>query len=85
MKKAELSINIVVMAAIAMLVLVILTVFVFRSTDGLVRSTTCESLGDNTDADCMSRQACDDVQGIVNSGARCNVQGDVCCLMRRDT
>lgn len=80
MKKGELSINIIVVAAIAMLILVIISVLVFRSGDGIVTGTSCEGLGDNIAAACTTSGQCSEVGGIVNRAARCPVQGDICCI-----
>lgn len=44
MKKAELSVNIVVVAAIAVIILVILTVLILRSLGGFGDQATCESM-----------------------------------------
>jgi len=44
-KKGDLSINIIVIAAIAMLVLVIISVLLFRSGGLINRGTNCEGVG----------------------------------------
>jgi hypothetical protein len=82
MKKGDLSINIIVVAAIAMLILVIISVLVFRAGDGIVGGTSCDGLGDNIQAECVpSNFDCSDMNGIVNRGARCQTSGYVCCVL----
>lgn len=87
MKKGEISINVVVMAAIAMLVLVILTVFVFRSSDGLSRATTCnDGLGQNIMVQCVDntdagRQSCRAQNGLIHPTAACPESNQRCCMI----
>ena len=82
MKKGELSINVIVVAAIGMLILVIISVLVFRSGGGLVEGTSCEGLGANIDATCVASPAdcSENYNGIVNRAAQCPT-GTVCCVM----
>lgn len=44
-KKADLSINIIVIAAIALIILVIVSVLLFRSGGDLRQGTSCEGIG----------------------------------------
>lgn len=44
MKKGDLSINIIVVAAIAMVILVIISVLIFRTGSNLTEGTSCEGL-----------------------------------------
>ena len=85
MKKGDLSINVIVVAAIAMLILVIISVLVFRTGDGLIRNVSCDGLADNMNAECVPRNTCvSDYGGIVNSAARCDDQSGQrmqCCLL----
>ena len=84
MKKGELSINVIVVAAIGMLILVIISVLVFRSGGGLVEGTSCEGLGENIDAECLGSPAeCGNRGGIVNRAAQCPT-GTICCVMGSD-
>ena len=81
MKKGELSINVIVVAAIGMLILVIISVLVFRGTGGLVDQTSCTGLGANINAECVASNAdCRAQNGVVNSGAICP-GNDVCCVL----
>lgn len=45
MKKGDLSINIIVIAAVALLVLVILSILLFRSGNDVNHARTCEGVG----------------------------------------
>ncbi len=45
MKKAELSINLIVIAAIALLILVIISVLIFGAGGDIVSGTSCEGIG----------------------------------------
>ncbi len=80
-KKAQgLSMNVIIIAAIALLVLVILAVLILRAGRGVVEGTECEGVG-GTCAD-----ACSDLDGIyvknlANSGEAGGCDEDeVCCV-----
>lgn len=80
MKKGDLSINIIIVAAIALLILVIISVLIFRS-GGNIRDNTesCTAVGGVCDS------ACDLVANdrggvwIPNPSRICPNQGDICC------
>ena len=87
MKKGDLSINIIVVAAIAMLILVIMSVLIFRTGSGLTDSTMCENLGGGGAAQCVDRnQGCSSLTDgfyVPHPGGQCPSQGgqdQICCL-----
>lgn len=80
-KKAQgLSMNVIIIAAIALLVLVILAVLILRAGRGVTEGTGCEGIG-GTCAD-----ACGDLDGlyvknIPNSGRSGGcAEGESCCI-----
>ena len=87
MKKAELSVNIIVVAAIAVIILVILTVLVLRALGGFGDQTSCENMdgfGTNPNARVQCAQSCSlidsDSGRYVSIGNECSVSNQVCCL-----
>ena len=54
MKKGDLSINIIIVAAIALIILVIISVLVFRSGSQVSKGTSCEGVG----GQCTLDQTC---------------------------
>ncbi len=80
-KKAELSLNVVVASALAMIVLVILSVLVFNAGSDITRGTECENLG--PEADCYSFDSCADVsvdQRYVEHPTASCPEGEICCI-----
>ena len=80
-KKAQgLSMNVIIIAAIALLVLVILAVLILRAGRGVTEGTGCEGVG-GTCAD-----ACSDLDGVYvknlpNSGRTGGcAEDEVCCV-----
>lgn len=80
MKKGELSINIIIVAAIALLILVIISVLIFRSGSNIRDNTeSCTSVNGVCDT------SCDDVAydrggvWIPNPSRICPTEGDICC------
>jgi hypothetical protein len=84
MKKAEMSMAVIIAAAIALLILIILAVLILRAGSGVTEGTGCRGVG----GDCYS--TCDDlaaktggtyVQNIPNSGKKggCAVD-EACCV-----
>jgi hypothetical protein len=63
MKKGDLSINIIVIAAIAMIILVVVSVLVFRSGGILDSSRTCAAVG----GDCVPRYLYDSCADYADS------------------
>ena len=89
MKKGDLSINIVVVAAIAMVILVIISVLIFRTGSNLTEGTSCQGLGQSAgDAICIaasipggcaSAGATDGSVFVRHPTARCPPQ-EICCV-----
>jgi|FLOH01.1.fsa_nt_gi hypothetical protein len=79
-KKAQgISINTIIIAAIALLVLVILSVLLLRGGGNIVDGTACEGVGGT----CAS--SCSDLSTGTNiftrhTTAMCETDGDVCCV-----
>ena len=72
-KKGDLSINIIIVAAIALLVLIILAVLILRTGNRVDVGTRCEALGGNCESEC------DLTAGyFVDSAGSCPGE-DVCC------
>lgn len=89
MKKAELSVNIIVVAAIAVIILVILTVLVLRALGGFGDQTACENMDgfgsdSNARVQCVTNNpSCLDVYSnsrYVPIGNECSATGATCCL-----
>lgn len=75
-KGTELSMNVIIIAAIAILVLVILAMFVFRSSDRVDKGTGCDSLGGS-----CAPEPCGGDYPLHNVGfdGSCGVD-TVCCM-----
>jgi hypothetical protein len=71
MKRGELSMEVIIIAAIALLVLVILSVLVLRQSVGVSTGTSCQGVGGTCDYDCGP--------GTSRSYHTCS-DGNVCCL-----
>ena len=73
-KKGDLSINIIIIAAIALLVLIILAVLILRTGNQVSTGTSCESLGGT----CL--EECDLIGGeFVDRAGSCPNPDEVCC------
>ena len=85
MKKAELSLNIVVAAALAMIVLVILSVLIFNAGADLWSGTECEALAEgavcipNTYT-CAEESDYSPHNLIRHRTASCPEPSDICCV-----
>ena len=88
MKKGDLSINIIIVAAIALIILVILSVLVFDTGIKIRRGTDCQGLkGECVDSGSYSN--CDeyakygtygDASYIRNPTASCPGENMICCI-----
>lgn len=82
MKKAEMSMSVIIAAAIALLILIILAVLILRAGTGVTQGTGCQGVGG------VCADACDSdeldgmyVQNLPNSGkAGGCAQDKVCCV-----
>jgi hypothetical protein len=85
-KKAQgLSMNVIIIAAISLLVLIILAVMVFRAGGNVTKGTNCAGVG----GQCFSAESCDQVQeeqgglwGSDHSNDGKNggcAEGEICC------
>jgi hypothetical protein len=75
-KGSELSMNVIIIAAIALLVLVILSVLVLQKFGKLNEGTGCEGLGGS----CMISTSCNLADGMITSPTDdCKNTGEVCC------
>ncbi len=80
-KKAELSINIIIVAAIALLVLVIIAVLLFRSGGDLNQGTrTCAGIGGLCESSCSDLDTGDGTVWVLNPSKTCPNEGDHCCM-----
>ena len=80
MKKGDLSINIIIVAAIALLILVIISVLIFRSgTNIRVNTESCSAVKGICDVDCSA--VADNYGGVwvSNPTRSCPTQGEICC------
>ena len=81
-KKGELSITVIVVAAIALLVLVILAYLVIKSGSNIREGTKCKSLGGTClplEPNKEPYQVCEDNGMIYSPGQDC-AQNKVCCI-----
>lgn len=83
-KKGELSLNIVVVAALAMIVLVILSVLVFQGGGNIQEGMRCENLAQGGGGTCISADyTCEgyfpDQNYAKFSAGRCDT-GEICCI-----
>jgi hypothetical protein len=72
MKRGEISMEVIIVAAIALLVLVILTILVIRSGGNLGKE--CQNVGGS----CQSGDECP--SGTSRSGNSCPGEGQICCV-----
>ena len=80
-KKAQgLSMNVIIIAAIALLVLIILAVLILRAGRGVTEGTGCEGVGGRCEDDCADLDGLY-VKNIPNSGRAGGCQEDeMCCV-----
>lgn len=81
-KKAQgLSMNVIIIAAIALLILIILAVLILRAGRGVSEQTGCVGIGGQCDADCGELEGIW-VTNIPNSGKSggCGTE-EVCCVI----
>ncbi|MCF7865810.1 hypothetical protein K9L67_03655 [Candidatus Woesearchaeota archaeon] len=81
MKKGDMSINIIVIAAIALLVLVILSILLFRSGSGIREGTSCTGTGGT----CWDEPTCQGMSDYSDTVYRPNPNGECpenqyCCI-----
>jgi hypothetical protein len=86
MKKGDLSINIIIVAAIALIILVIISVLIFGTGSNLRKSTSCAGVSGQCIAD---GESCSDKNGepegsfwIRHLTAACPNEGEVCCIQQ---
>jgi hypothetical protein len=81
-KKAQgLSMNVIIIAAIALLVLIILAVLVLRAGRGITEGTGCTGIGGQCADDCGAIEGGTYIQNLPNSGKAGNcAEGQVCCV-----
>ena len=80
-KKAQgLSMNVIIIAAIALLVLVILAVLILRAGRGITEGTGCEGVGGSCVDDCGDMDGLY-VKNIPNSGRSGGCQEDESCCV----
>jgi hypothetical protein len=76
-KKAQgISMNVIIIAAIALLVLVILAVLVLRAGGGIAEGTSCLGV---EGADCVSDDTCPD-NYVRDRSKGCSEEGQICCV-----
>jgi hypothetical protein len=74
MKRGELSMEVIIIAAIALLVLVIISFLVIRSGTGVAKGTSCTAVSGGS---CQT-ESCD--SGSVRSANSCPNEGEFCCI-----
>ncbi len=84
MKKGELSVNIIIVAAIALIILVILAVLLFRTGNELRVGTSCEGIQGICQPQELGCSELDDPYAgtfyVRHSTAQCSAPGSVCCI-----
>jgi len=82
MKKGDLSINIIIIAAIALLVLVIISILLFRSGTSIQHGTSCTGI----QGVCSTDLTCGDISYQYGTGYRpstnfeCTDSSEICCI-----
>jgi hypothetical protein len=85
-KKGDLSINIIVVAAIAMIILVVISVLVFRSGGQLNKARSCEGIPGGICIDRALEGSCREYGDWMgqsythNPTAGCERDGYICCV-----
>ena len=84
MKKGELSVNIIIVAAIALIILVILAVLLFKTGNDLRLGTSCQGLQgicQPQEVGCVDLNDPDGgISYIQHMTAKCTSNSDVCCI-----
>jgi len=77
-KKGDLSMNMIIVAAISLLVLAIIAYLIFGASDNVTKGTGCEGVGGK----CEPGNSCSDQYPIHNAALdkSCKSQGDICCM-----
>lgn len=84
MKKGDLSMGVIIGAAIALLILVIISVMIFRTGGSLTKGTSCESLND--EAFCIDQgEKCSEYSDNNGNPMKSHLGGScandgVCCI-----
>jgi hypothetical protein len=83
MKKGDLSINIIIVAAIALIILVIISVLIFGTGRDIIFAKSCKGL--SADNQCIpSGGSCSDISDTENwvphPTAQCQPKEDMCCI-----
>ena len=78
-RRGEISMEVIIIAAVALLVLVILSVLLIRSGVLFGTGTSCEGIGGVCDTDC-SGYTDDQGRPYVRSGHACTEEGTACCI-----
>ena len=76
-KGAELSMNVIIIAAIALLILVILTVLILRSGANVKEGTGCQGVGGHCSQECDEGAISHLTQGGVKGGC---AEDERCCV-----
>lgn len=84
-KKGDLSINIIVIAAIALIILVIMAVLLFQAGGNLNRGTSCEGVGGecidkNYDGSCSDYSDYTGIRYKQHIAAGCPSKEQICCV-----
>lgn len=85
-KKGDLSINIIVVAAIAMIILVVISVLVFRTGGDLNKSRSCDGIPGAVCIDPALDGSCREYGEYMgqsysrNPTASCAVKEEICCV-----
>ncbi|MBC8501024.1 MAG: hypothetical protein H8D38_04650 [DPANN group archaeon] len=79
-KGQGLSINVIIIAAIALLVLVILSVLLIRGGANIVEGTSCRGVGGQCAVSCSQLSTGTTVY-TPHSTAKCETEGEVCCIV----
>ena len=73
-RRGEISMEVIIIAAIALLVLVILAVLIVRSGGNFASGTSCEGVGGTCE------DSCEFLDGYIPSANSCSQEGYVCCV-----
>ena len=78
-KKGDLSMNMIIIAAISLLVLAIIAYLIFGASDNVNKGTGCEGVGGTCDTVCNPPHPIHNV-ALDNSCKNSNSGGDKCCM-----
>ena len=79
-RRGEISMEVIIIAAVALLVLVILSVLLIRSGVGFGQGSGCEGVGGQCFPDSCADQLDDQGRPLVRSFNACSQDGYVCCV-----